>query len=479
MFIPARQTRRMQDFRATKIVATLGPASSDHQTLRALIEAGVNVVRLNFSHGSHKEKAALISTVREIEEELGRPIGVLQDVQGPKIRVGTIPEGRVELEPGQALDIYGDGRPGGLGFISTNYAELSDAVTPGDAIFLDDGNIELRVDSLIGELVRCEVVIGGPLSTGKGVNLPGARLNVSALTEKDREDINFGMEHGVDFVALSFVRSPKDAEAARQAMRSSGRTVPLLAKVEKREAVDLMGSVLRSFDGSMVARGDLGVELRPENVPSVQKQLIARSLALGRPVITATQMLESMTYNRRPTRAEASDVANAVLDGTHAVMLSGETAIGSHPVEVVRAMHRIIVEAEHLVRPKALNEVPLRSPAHAVSLAAAKLARDVDASGLAAFTRSGRTARTLSSLQPSRPIIAFCESLHLARQLCLWRGVVPIMIAPGYPGEIASTRMERELIDRRLFPSGSTVISLGAAQGSRAGQTNFIRLLKL
>lgn len=472
-------TSFMDGFRRTKIVATIGPASSDKTTLRQLVDAGVDVMRLNFSHGNHEEKAALIACIREVETEAGRPIAILQDIQGPKIRVGHIAEAPIRLEAGDVLDIHGDGRVGEPGHISTNYPNLVNETDPGESIFLDDGAIELRVTSEHNSTVRCEVIVGGDLYPGKGVNLPGARLSVDTLTEKDRDDICFGIQHGVDYVALSFVRSPQDAGETRKVMECYGKPVPLLAKVEKREAVDRMNSILRSFDGAMVARGDLGVELRPERVPGVQKQLIAKSIELNRPVITATQMLESMTDNRRPTRAEASDVANAVWDGTHAVMLSGETAVGKHPVEVVRAMHRIVVEAERLIKPGQHLEREATSSNIAMCQAAVHLAEQVHADAIVAFGRSGKTAETLSSLQPLRPVIALCENVTLARQLCLWRGVMPVMVPRARPGETQAARIEREMSNREILPAGSYIVSVGSAPGSRTSQSNYIRLIRL
>lgn len=469
----------MNDFRRTKIVATIGPASSSKDVLLELVEAGVDVMRLNFSHGNQEEKRALIARIREVEAEARRPIAILQDVQGPKIRVGRIRKPPLHLAPGDVIDIHDDGREGEPGHISTTYAGLASEVKEGDSIFLDDGYIELRVTRKLESAVRCEVVVGGELLPGKGVNLPGADLRVEALTGKDRDDIQFGMEQGVDYVALSFVRHPDDATEARAVMQRFGTPVPLLAKVEKREAVDQMTPILRAFDGAMVARGDLGVEMRPEKVPGVQKRLIARALDLGRPVITATQMLESMTENRRPTRAEASDVANAVLDGTHAVMLSGETAIGKYPVEVVRAMHRIVVEAERLMEPRQHQESDAPSMSSAVCQAAVHLAEQTDADAIVAFGGSSRTAETLSSLHPLRPIVALCEDLVLARRLCLWWGVMPVLVEPARAGETAAVRIERELSDRRILPPGSLIVSVGAAPGSRMSQTNYIRLIRL
>jgi pyruvate kinase len=469
----------VRQFRSTKIVATLGPATDDPEVLEEIVQAGVNVVRLNFSHGNLEDKARQISQVRDIEAVLGKPLAILQDLQGPKIRVGPIPLGPLKLAPGQEINIYSDRREGTSLGISTTYPLLPQEVEAGDSIFLDDGAIELRVREVEPGVVRCQVVIGGDLYGSKGVNLPGARISLPAVTEKDIADLRFGLQHGVDYVAMSFVRHPQDAVAARELMREEGISVPLLAKVEKREAVQRIGAVLRAFDGVMVARGDLGVELGPEKVPGAQKQIIARAISLGRPVITATQMLESMTHNHRPTRAEASDVANAVWDGSHAVMLSGETAVGRNPGEVVRAMDRIVREAE-LIEPQVARPRPLtRSATQAFCSAAVHLSGELEAQALAAFTRSGQTAETLSSLHPQQPILALCEDLGMTRRLCLWRGVVPLLIGDEVLGENASQRILRELNAGGVLPKGSRVVALGASPDSRPGLTNFIRLLRL
>lgn len=477
--MPQRGSGFTDVFRRTKIVATIGPASADRQVLRELLDAGVDVMRLNFSHGDHDEKRKLIASIREVEAEAGRPVAILQDIQGPKIRVRAIRNPPLPLTPGDVLQIHSDGREGVPGHISTTYPGLAQEVRAGDSIFLDDGYLELRVLGIRDSSVRCEVVVGGELNSGKGVNLPNRHLSVETLTPKDLDDLRFGLEQGVDYVALSFVRQPDDAAITRKAMDGFGRRVPLIAKIEKREAVDRMAGVMRAFDGAMVARGDLGVELRPEHVPGVQKRLIATAREIGRPVITATQMLESMTTNRRPTRAEASDVANAVLDGTHAVMLSGETAVGLHPVEVVRAMHRIVVEAEHIATTTPAASPPARSMADAMCRAAASLADEVEATAIVAFTRSGRTAQTLSTLQPGVPVIALCDSITMARRLCLWRGVMPLVITSAQTGESPAERIRRELSQRDSLPRGSRLVTVGAAPGGRAGQTNFIRLLRL
>jgi pyruvate kinase len=328
--------------RRTKIVATIGPASSSPETLERLVRAGADVLRLNFSHGSHEQHQEVIRASREIAARLDRPIALLQDLSGPKIRTGRVKDNAITLRAGARLTITTDAAVEGTPErITTTYSALPRDVKPGDQILLDDGNLELRVLSAAGESVLCEVVDGGPLRSNKGMNLPGVTLSTPALTDKDRIDLAFGVRNGVDYVALSFVRRAADVEQARELMRSLGGELPIVAKIEKPQALEELSAILRAADGVMVARGDLGVEIGTEDVPIVQKRIIAAANRAGKAVITATQMLESMIENPRPTRAEASDVANAILDGTDAVMLSGESAIGKYPIEAVQTMARI------------------------------------------------------------------------------------------------------------------------------------------
>ncbi len=446
--------------------------------MRELIQAGVEVVRLNFSHGDLDEKSRQIENVRAIETEIGRHLAILQDLQGPKIRVGDLDQ-PLALTAGQRLDIVPDGKQRGDSKISTNYPQLAGEVQPGDPIFLDDGAMELRVSSVSGDDISCEVVTGGQLEAHKGVNLPGVPISIPALTKKDLIDLKFGLQAGVDLIAMSFVRRAEDALEARKLMEETGTQLPLLAKIEKREAIDNLDSILGAFDGVMVARGDLGVELGPERVPGAQKHIIKSAVNLGLPIITATQMLESMTFNRHATRAEASDVANAVLDGTDSVMLSGETAIGHHPAEVVRTMDRIIREAEQLVdlarQPVTLQE----SSNRAFCAAAVFLASEVGAVALAALSRSGKTASILSGLRSRRPVFALCENQQLARRLCLRRGIWPIVIGQSRSDEEASEQIARELSESGALPKGSQVVIVGAAPGGPAGETNFVRLIHL
>ena len=328
--------------RHTKIVATIGPASRETRVLQLLVQAGIDVVRLNFSHGEHADHLAVLGSVRELAAAAGRPVAVLQDLSGPKIRTGKVKGGVIPLEDGATITITTEETVEGTPkLISTTYDPLPRDVGPGDRILLDDGNLELKVVRASGQEVECIVVHGGPLKSNKGMNLPGVKLSTPALTEKDKRDLAFGIQHGVDYVALSFVRQAADLEEAKALIRALGGSTPLIAKIEKREAMDDLPAILQAADGVMVARGDLGVEMSTEEVPTLQKRIIEMANGAGRVVITATQMLESMIDNPRPTRAEASDVANAILDGTDAVMLSAETASGRFPVHAVETMARI------------------------------------------------------------------------------------------------------------------------------------------
>ena len=465
--------------RRTKIVATIGPATADRRVLQQLVNAGVDVLRINFSHGERETHGDEIALARLVAEESGRVVAVLQDLQGPKIRIGMLAKPAIELREGRRLRLTNETISGTVSAVTVSYSRLAKDVTPGDSILLDDGALELRVEAIAGGDVECIVVRGGTLLPRKGVNLPGVAVRAPALTEKDRKDLRFGLAQGVDMVALSFVRHSKDADVARRIMSQSGRNVPLLAKIERPEALDRLDGILRAFDGVMVARGDLGVELSPEKVPTAQKEIIARANRLGKPVITATQMLESMTHSPQPTRAEASDVANAVLDGTDAVMLSGETAVGEYPVETVQAMDRIVREAETIaVRPDQPLVEGRSTQSHAVCHAAATLAREVGAGAIAAFTRSGRTAQILSKLRPAVAIVALCERPATARQLALWRGVMPL-VAKSARGDDLVESIARELRAQGVMREGGNVVVVGATPGGPAGRTSFIRLLHL
>jgi pyruvate kinase len=466
--------------RRTKIVATIGPASSDPRVLRRLIEAGVDVVRLNFSHGEHQDHLAVIQAVREIAESRRAPVAILQDLSGPKIRTGRLKGGGpVELVPGARIVITTDETiEGDASRISTTYDPLPRDVQAGDRILLDDGNLELRVESAAGEEVAATVMVGGPLKPNKGMNLPGARLSTPALTEKDRRDLAFGVKHGVDYVALSFVRQAADVEEAKELIRSLGGAAPLIAKIEKREAVNDLPQILEAADGVMVARGDLGVELSTEEVPTLQKRIIEMANGACKVVITATQMLESMIEHPRPTRAEASDVANAILDGTDGIMLSAETASGRFPVETVATMARIALYTEQHYGMRGPSRVRVgggSAVASSLARVANTVAEELDCKLIVAFTESGATARMVSAYRPRPPIAAITHNLDTYRALALWWGVVPLQST--FVPTTDEMILQGEAILRRegLVQPGDTVLML-AGQTHMTGATNMLRV---
>jgi pyruvate kinase len=466
--------------RRTKIVATIGPASKDPAVLERLIKAGVNVVRLNFSHGTHEDHMAVMRGVREISERLDKPVALLQDLSGPKIRTGKVKGGGViELKDGARISITTDETIEGTEeLISTTYDPLPKDVSAGDTILLDDGNLELKVLSAAGERVETQVVHGGPLKSNKGMNLPGVKLSTPALTEKDKRDLMFGVSNGVDYVALSFVRQAADVEQCKALIKQYGGTTPVIAKIEKREAVDDLVQILEVTDGVMVARGDLGVELSTEEVPTLQKRIIEMANGAGRVVITATQMLESMIEHSRPTRAEASDVANAILDGTDGIMLSAETASGRFPVEAVETMARIADYTE--------EHYGFRSPARVTggqgSMVARSLARvastvseELDCKLIVAFTESGSTARLVSSYRPRTPIAAITYNENTYRRLALWWDVVPVKSIFAATTDEMIVSGEELLKRKGMVKSGDTILML-AGQSHTAGATNMLRV---
>ncbi len=468
----------MSAFRRTKIVVTLGPATDREDTLRRIIEAGADVVRLNFSHDDRDSHATRIASVRRIAREAGRVVAVMQDLQGPRIRTGPLVDGKaVTLHERETFVLTTEQVAGTAERVSTNFAALPKAVKAGDPVLINDGLIQLTVESVEGDDVCCKVVHGGRLSEHKGINLPHARIAIAGLTDKDREDLRFGLAHGVDLVALSFVSGPEDAREARRIISESKRRAILLAKIERPRALERLDSILLAFDGVMVARGDLAIEVSAEVVPVAQKRIVERANFYGKPVIIATQMLDSMTRNPSPTRAEASDVANAVLDGTDAVMLSGETAVGKYPVAAVEAMDRIIKEAETLSMPPVVMRTRRRTHALAVCDAAVTLVRDIEAEAIAAYTRSGRTAQILSKLRPPAPVLAMTQRGTVARGLALWRGVVPLLIKQEGRGEEMFNHIKRELQTRKLVEDGGLVVVVGTAPQGPPGHTNFVRLL--
>ncbi|QRN99129.1 pyruvate kinase [Archangium violaceum] len=470
--------------RRAKIVCTLGPASQSQEMLEALIEAGMDVARLNFSHGSHEQHAENIAKLRAASLKVRKAVGILGDLQGPKIRTGRFITGSTELKEGGEFHITTDETVKGTDeIVSTTYPLLAADVNPGDRILLDDGLLELKVlETDKKQLIRTKVIHGGILKNNKGINLPGVAVRADALTPKDREDLVFGIKAGVDFIALSFVRQPADLDMARAAMAEVGRTVPIIAKLEKPEAIARLDAILDKTDGVMVARGDLGVEIPPEEVPSVQKDIVRRCNMRGLPVIVATQMLNSMIDNPRPTRAEASDVANAVFDGADAVMLSGETASGKFPIESVQMMERIVLAAESTVRAQGLlspQQSPVGLPTHfpdVIAASACYAAKQAGASLIAAFTLSGVTARLLAHYRPPVPIVAFSPNQEVRRRLALLWGVVPRVLEPIQETEAMVHRVEEELVSRGLARKGDRVVIVYGAPVGQPGKINSLRL---
>ena len=475
--------------RRTKIVCTIGPATNSEERLEQLMRAGMNVARLNFSHGTHDDHAAAIEHIREIAARLQCPIAILQDLQGPKIRTGQLQGGQpVTLADSATVTITTRSIIGDAHTISTTYQPLPQDVKAGDRILLDDGLIELRVLDTGATDIRCQVVHGGLLKEHKGINLPGVAVSAPALTEKDREDLYFGVQHGVDYVALSFVRKPGDVVEAKRLIqqyqaeaggKEGQRIIPVIAKLEKPEAVDHLDEILAVTDGVMVARGDLGVEMAPEKVPLIQKRIINRCNDLGLPVITATQMLESMITNPRPTRAEASDVANAILDGTDAVMLSAETATGSYPIEAVQMMVRIAQETEADGRTARQPQCKRLTQEHAVSHAARALSEEASVQAIVVFTRSGASARLISKDRPRVPIIAYTPSERIYCQLALWWGVWPRCIGLRGSTEELIREVDQRLQDDQLMQRGQHIVIMGGLPVASQARTNFVKLHRI
>jgi len=464
-------------FRHSKIVCTIGPASRSPRIIDRLLRAGMDVARLNFSHGSHANHAESIVMLRAAAAQIHKPIAILADLQGPKIRTGPLAGGApVILRTGQKFIITTARVLGDSTRVSTVFKPLPREVHRGDRILLSDGLIELRVEQVRGREVICEVVNGGALGEHKGINLPGVKLRVPALTPKDREDLLFALKHGANYIAVSFVRRAEDVALAKTLVRRAGKDTPVIAKLEKPEAIENLDAILRVADGVMVARGDLGVEMRPERVPVVQKTIIRRAREFRRPVITATQMLESMTENPRPTRAEASDVANAIFDGSDAVMLSAETASGKYPVEAVSMMARIIEEAE-----SSITEFPRPAPqerlkvAETVAELVCHASRELHMKLIAVFTHSGFTARLISRYRPLVPIIAFSPEEETRRRMALIWGVHPQTISDVRKVDGLAVVAEKRLVEERLVRKGDVIgIVAGTPMGIR-GTTNFMK----
>jgi len=479
-------TRKVDKMRRTKIVCTIGPATADEDHIEQLIQAGMNVARLNFSHDTQEGHAKTIEMVRNISARLNIPVAILQDLQGPKIRVGSLQDGQpVKLVEGADLTITTRPISGTAEVISTTYQNLAQDVKPGDRILLDDGLLELRVISFSATDIHCVVVHGGDLKEHKGINLPGVAVSAPALTEKDQKDLRFGIEHGVDYVALSFVRKPEDVLEAKELIKQllheqgSREKTLLIAKLEKPEAIDNLEAILNVVDGVMVARGDLGVEMAAEKVPLLQKRIIGRCNDLGLPVITATQMLESMITNPRPTRAEVNDVANAVLDGTDAVMLSAETATGKYPIEAVKMMKQICLETEagYSTAKPPRNQRPTQE--QAVSHAARALAEETSVRAIVSFTRSGTSAQLISKDRPRTPILAYTPSAKVYRQLALWWGVWSHTVALAGNTEALITEVEELLKEQYAFQRGEHIVIMGGMPLAAENRTNFVKLHRI
>ncbi len=466
--------------RRTKIVCTLGPASASEEMLRAMIRAGMNVARLNFSHGTHESHAAMIALVRRVAAEEGQVVAILQDLQGPRIRVGEMAGEGASLTPGNRFVLTAEEVMGNSDRATIRGASLSEDVKPGDRILLDDGNLELTVISAGNGEAECRVVTGGLLKSHKGVNVPGRTLSVPTITDKDKADVVFGIEQGVDYIAMSFVRAGEDVRQLRKLMAERGADIPLMSKIEKHEAVAHFDEILEASDAIMVARGDLGIEVAAEEVPLLQKMIIARCNAAGKPVVTATQMLDSMIRNPRPTRAEVNDVANAILDGSDATMLSGETAAGAYPLEAVQTMARIgettdeALPFEELMR--RTSTARMSNVTDAIGLATCEMAFELGAKAVIASTESGYTARMIARHRPPARIVAATPSQETLRQLALVWGVHPHLTPRCYnTDEMIRQVVDMAVQEKQVAEGDLVVITAGLPLPAR-GRTNLLKL---
>jgi len=463
--------------RHTKIVATVGPASNSRQMIEASLVAGVDLFRLNFSHGTHESHTAAYRTIRDAVARTGRLAGIMQDLSGPKIRTGLLADGGpIALHEGDELTIAGGDQIGGPGRVFTTFVELIRSARAGDRLLLDDGKLELRVEHASSNELKTVVVTGGALGEHKGINAPGVRLPASCITDKDAADLRFGLDLGVDFVLLSFVQTADDVVRAKELMREAGRTVPIVAKIERPAAVENLSAILSEVHAVMVARGDLGLEMPLEQVPRVQKHIIRSARSVGRPVIVATQVLESMRESPRPTRAEVSDAANSVEEGADAIMLSGETAAGKYPIESVQTLSRVIADAERIPSEKVALSTDSVASRHGLALcqAAVTLSTTGQASAIIAVTREGKTASLLSALRPAATIYAATDNEELARMLTLLKGVVPIVSA-----ERNEERLAHLLVERRILPPGEVVVFINVSPELARIDSNFLNVQKI
>jgi pyruvate kinase len=473
----------MRNFeRRTKIVCTIGPSVNTPEGIEKLVKCGMNVARLNFSHGTHEDHLKVIKHIRAIAVKFGYAIPILMDLQGPKIRVGTMLDGGQVMIEGSYITLTPEEVTGTSDIVPIDYEYLSKDAREGDTILLDDGLLEFRIVKTAHGLITAKVIVGGLLKSRKGVNLPGLKLTISSMSDKDYQDLQFGIEQGVDLVALSFVRSGEDVQELISKLRAGGSNAGVIAKIEKPEAVDVIDEIIEEADGIMVARGDLGIEVPSETVPLIQKKIIDACRQAGKPVITATQMLDSMINNPRATRAESSDVANAVLDGTDAVMLSGETASGKYPYEAVKAMDKIcrIVESR---ADSLYDSLKFRKPewkekqiVESLCYSMVRLAGDVNAKAIATLTHSGTTARRIAKYRPKVPIFAFTESKDVRRQLNLVWGIHSIKLSQMFDTDVSVQRIEEYLVSKGYVKSGDRVIIATGMPISERGRTNMIKV---
>ncbi|MEY9953432.1 pyruvate kinase [Leifsonia sp. EB34] len=466
--------------RRAKIVATLGPATSSYDNIRAIIDAGVDVARMNLSHGSYDVHEGVYANVRKAADDAGKPVAVLVDLQGPKIRLGKFEAGPYDLAQGDIFKITTDDIIGTKEISSTTFKGLPNDVKPGDYLLIDDGKVRVRVVEVEGNVVTTEVVVAGPVSNNKGINLPGVAVNVPALSEKDEADLRWGLKLGADIIALSFVRNAKDIERVHEIMAEEGRKVPVVAKIEKPQAVEALEEIIEAFDAIMVARGDLGVELPLEAVPIVQKRAVELARRAAKPVIVATQMLESMISSPVPTRAETSDVANAVLDGADAVMLSGETSVGEYPAITVATMARIVTSTEEhgLDRILPLGTRP-RTQSGAITLAAVEVADFVEAKYLCVFTESGESARRMARLRNKIPILAFTPEESVRRRMSMFWGVESFVVDRVTHTDQMVAQVDEALKSTGRAENGDKVIIISGSPPGIPGTTNDIRVHKV
>ena len=475
-------SRADQNFRRTSIVATLGPRTRQPAMIRRLVAAGMSVARINFSHTSEPDVRALVRGIRDAAGRAGRPVAIMGDLPGPKLRPGPVESGPVLLRRGQEVRLYTRRIPTTVDRLGVDLRALVRDVKPGDRLLIDDGRVRLRALDITRDYVLCHVDVGGRVGATRGLNLPDTRLKLPALTRRDRELARLSVHLDLDYLALSFVRHSRDILALRRLLRSEGSDLPVIAKIEKPEALDDLPAIIAASDGVMVARGDLGVELSVEDVPATQRRILMEAQRQFKPAIVATQMLESMIEQPSPTRAEVSDVANAVFDGADAIMLSGETAVGAYPVEAVRTMHRVAVKAECVITPDATLEEGRTSPdalVQTAAMAAVRAAGHLGARCLVCHTESGRTARMLSMCRPQIPILGLASSPRTLRRLCLYRGVTPWLLMPGRSYDSALSEIRRLLLSEKQARPGDLVVLLSATPIRRRGQADTIKFLRI